>query len=410
MSRNIKRNIIIGADAKQFTDAIKGVQEETQRVSEEMQSVGTSIFTSVAAAHVLKEGIRAVVAFFQNAVSAAMELPEGLSKAVDEARKLNEESQKLNELLGVQLIESGMNVNKVFEQMKLTLSGALSETTDWVDILALLSFSPKAFANLQKAGRVELEQFNTRKSNLEDQQKRWEAVQKRMEEVTKEQEKQLKLQEKQAQAMAEYLGLVARNKILIADMVAEMQNGIFASEAINTEMAVLSPILNAIKDDMREIFDPMDIEDFEGNLQRINDELRNTQQTAAWLGSELFMAFNMATRGGEDFFTNMANYLKDFIKQMLIAAGVAAVLSAVFGAGIGSFGSIFKGLIGLPKMAHGGIVNGPTPLIAGENGPEAILPLNAMAGMGGNLVTKISGKDLLIMLDRESNFRARAYA
>jgi len=410
VSRNIQRNIIIGADAKQFNDAMRGASEATRQVSGEMQSVGTTIFSSVAAAGLLRDGIRAVAAFISNAVDAAMNLPEGFSKAVDEARKLQDVSASINELIGVNMIESGANLTSVFNKVKLAVAGAFSDRTDWTDVLKAWFYDLESIEKLYDAGAADLEEHEEKKQKLKDQEERWKAIQKRMEEVSKEHAKQLKIQEKQSQEMRDYLALSKNFAAIAKEISDEFTDGLFSSGPVSQEMAILSPILNDIKDDMREIWDPLDAEDFTGNLQRINRELMVTHQTASWVGAELFMAFNMASRGGEDFFTNMGVYLKDFIKQMLIAAGVAAVLSAVFGSSIGTFGNIFKGLIGLPKAAHGGIVNGPTPLIAGENGPEAILPLNAMAGMGGNLVTKIQGKDLLIMLDRETNFRARAYA
>ena len=39
----------------------------------------------------------------------------------------------------------------------------------------------------------------------------------------------------------------------------------------------------------------------------------------------------------------------------------------------------------LPKMAAGGIVTGPTSIVAGEAGPEAVLPLTSFANMLGSL-------------------------
>jgi hypothetical protein len=37
----------------------------------------------------------------------------------------------------------------------------------------------------------------------------------------------------------------------------------------------------------------------------------------------------------------------------------------------------------IPKMADGGIVNRPTLALIGEAGPEAVVPLSKMGGMGG---------------------------
>lgn len=62
---------------------------------------------------------------------------------------------------------------------------------------------------------------------------------------------------------------------------------------------------------------------------------------------------------------------------------------ADFGAGIknalGFSGSIAGG--NLRKMADGGIVTSPTPALVGEAGPEAVIPLDQMKGMGGTSIT-----------------------
>ena len=70
---------------------------------------------------------------------------------------------------------------------------------------------------------------------------------------------------------------------------------------------------------------------------------------------------------------------------------------------IGYIGEIKLGRIGgnetkagggitIPKMAEGGIVNGPTLALIGEAGPEAVIPLNGRnAGMGVNVTINVSG-------------------
>jgi uncharacterized membrane protein YjjP (DUF1212 family) len=70
---------------------------------------------------------------------------------------------------------------------------------------------------------------------------------------------------------------------------------------------------------------------------------------------------------------------------------------------IGYIGEIKLGRIGgnetkagggitIPKMAEGGIVNGPTLALIGEAGPEAVIPLNGRnSGMGVNVTINVSG-------------------
>jgi hypothetical protein len=45
----------------------------------------------------------------------------------------------------------------------------------------------------------------------------------------------------------------------------------------------------------------------------------------------------------------------------------------------------------IPMLADGGIVNSPTLAMIGENGPEAVIPLNRGGGMGGNYTINVTG-------------------
>jgi len=47
--------------------------------------------------------------------------------------------------------------------------------------------------------------------------------------------------------------------------------------------------------------------------------------------------------------------------------------------------------IDIPKLAEGGIVNSPTLALIGEAGPEAVVPLDKMRGMGGDITINIPG-------------------
>jgi hypothetical protein len=69
-------------------------------------------------------------------------------------------------------------------------------------------------------------------------------------------------------------------------------------------------------------------------------------------------------------------------------------------------------------FAEGGIISGPTVGMMGEypgakSNPEVVAPLNKLKDMiggdmgGGQLMARISGQDLLIMLDRAETYRGR---
>ena len=58
--------------------------------------------------------------------------------------------------------------------------------------------------------------------------------------------------------------------------------------------------------------------------------------------------------------------------------------------GVGSIGD-FIGGINIPGFADGGIVTRPTLAMVGEKGPEAIIPLSQMGGMGGGVTVNVTG-------------------
>jgi hypothetical protein len=54
-------------------------------------------------------------------------------------------------------------------------------------------------------------------------------------------------------------------------------------------------------------------------------------------------------------------------------------------------GDLMRELKGIPAMAAGGIVTGPTLALIGEAGPEAVIPLDRAGGMGGINITVNAG-------------------
>jgi hypothetical protein len=48
-------------------------------------------------------------------------------------------------------------------------------------------------------------------------------------------------------------------------------------------------------------------------------------------------------------------------------------------------------IAGIPAMADGGIVTGPTLALIGEAGPEAVVPLSQMSKMGGGITVNVTG-------------------
>lgn len=86
-----------------------------------------------------------------------------------------------------------------------------------------------------------------------------------------------------------------------------------------------------------------------------------------------------------------AKFLADAFKKYIInplaaaldlAGKVADAIGKVANVG-GAIAGGVKGLVGkIPGLADGGIVTGPTLAVVGEAGPEAVIPLDRMGGMG----------------------------
>jgi SLT domain-containing protein len=68
-------------------------------------------------------------------------------------------------------------------------------------------------------------------------------------------------------------------------------------------------------------------------------------------------------------------------------------------------------MMGIPMLAEGGIVTGPTLAMVGEGGgPEAVIPLdrlNSFAGGNINVTGRIQGQDILLSQERASRTRSR---
>lgn len=111
----------------------------------------------------------------------------------------------------------------------------------------------------------------------------------------------------------------------------------------------------------------------------------------------------------------IGDMIKVFVAKALAGLPPTPFLLAIAPAIAGLAGSLGKSLImkiGAPKLAEGGLAFGPTMATVGDNrnarvDPEVIAPLSKLkgilgdvGGMGGVLETRISGNDLIILLNR----------
>jgi hypothetical protein len=175
------------------------------------------------------------------------------------------------------------------------------------------------------------------------------------------------------------------------------------------------------------------VELLEGAINPMFNAFANNMEAVNWavgeFGNILTSSFEAALTSGEKFFPTLMTALGNMIKKLIAAAIAAAVLAAAitlaFGgnfANIGKlfggaknfgqlFGGLFGGMSGIPGLAEGGIVTGPTLAMVGEGrGPEAVIPLDRLhefAGGGVQVYGRIQGADILLSSERADRVRSR---
>ena len=135
------------------------------------------------------------------------------------------------------------------------------------------------------------------------------------------------------------------------------------------------------------------------------------------LGPALDMLLEKGANIGEVLSKAFTDVIKKLAKVAIAAAIAVAIMSLIPGLiqpgkGLATFGNLIgQGMgLGAQLFANGGIVSGPTLGLMGEypgarNNPEVIAPLDKLkgmmgGGMGGTLSARISGNDLLILMNK----------
>jgi tape measure domain-containing protein len=110
----------------------------------------------------------------------------------------------------------------------------------------------------------------------------------------------------------------------------------------------------------------------------------------------------------------IANFIRMYVAKALASVPLSPFMVAIAPAIAAAAGGVARSLImkiGAPKLAKGGLAYGPTMATVGDNrnarvDPEVIAPLSKLKsmmgdmGIGGTLETRISGNDLIILLNR----------
>lgn len=409
MATNKQFKIVIGADAQGFNKAMVGVGKSFNAVT--LQS---ALMKAGVAGAFIGMG-NAAVNFVNQAIESAQKLPEGFNATVDALREARTEAEQLDQMIGIMASGSLVQAEKQASKFKKAMLGYTPSGPGAVNGgAAIIDFIWKWSESVEQ-GELMLDNFQKKMDDvakdkrLQEQAERYQKVQDRLAKVAaKRSEEEKKLTEQlREKAAAEKLSADFAAWDLAGQSQAAFNTGRDVTPMLSEED------LSGMRDWYAETFDPILLMNFDANLKKINETLTRQQEITQFLGQAFNDMFITALNSGEDFFTQMGAWLENFIKRMAAAAATALLLTAITSGGSAplSFLGAFKGMLGFTKMAHGGIVDKPTNVQVGEAGPEAIIPLHKLSSLtgGGNLTARISGRDLLIMLDREQSFKKRVY-
>lgn len=171
-------------------------------------------------------------------------------------------------------------------------------------------------------------------------------------------------------------------------------------------------------------------EDVANSFSKIKPEIKGIEDLLSPLQKSLVMGIEAFANLAESGFKSMkelaaavrqsiavivGDMIKVFVAKALAGLPPTPFMLAIAPAIAALAGSLGKSLImkiGAPKLAEGGLAFGPTMATVGDNrnarvDPEVIAPLSKLkgmltdvGGMGGVLETRISGNDLIILLNR----------
>jgi hypothetical protein len=142
------------------------------------------------------------------------------------------------------------------------------------------------------------------------------------------------------------------------------------------------------------------------------------------LGPALDMLLEKGGNIGEVSSRAFSDVIKKLVKVAIAAAVAVAIMSMIPGLiqpgkGFATFGNLISQGMGLPTLfANGGIVSGPTLGLMGEypgasSNPEVVAPLDKLKDMmgnsGGTLETRISGNDLLILVNKANRNNSNTF-
>jgi tape measure domain-containing protein len=176
-------------------------------------------------------------------------------------------------------------------------------------------------------------------------------------------------------------------------------------------------------------------EDVANSFKKITPEVKSIADMLTPMQKSLVMGIEAFANLAESGFKSMkdlaaavrqsiavivGDMIKVFVAKALAGLPPTPFMLAIAPAIAALAGSLGKSLImkiGAPKLAQGGLAFAPTMAMVGDNrnarvDPEVIAPLSKLKtmigeGMGGTLETRISGNDLIILLNRSQKNLSR---
>ena len=162
--------------------------------------------------------------------------------------------------------------------------------------------------------------------------------------------------------------------------------------------------------------------------QAAEDVARADATAAAQLGFAQSLSgsiqgiFSKLAAGTQSFGQIMGDMLQQLLIKLAAMAAAFLIISILTGGAGGAamnFGDFMKAGMGIPKLASGGVVSGPTLAVVGDNknamaDPEVVAPLSTLKGMmggqgGGHLTGRISGRDIVLASHRDQRGARRTY-
>ena len=193
---------------------------------------------------------------------------------------------------------------------------------------------------------------------------------------------------------------------------------------VQFDLFLLNDTANLLEPTMRGMAEGFDISKLK--LQELQDVIAETEKNQKQFalisnivtaGMNLFFDALSNPEGFDNFLKGIKKVIIQLLKQLAIMTAISAIFALVTGK---SFADVFKSVSGLgtpsegfTMFADGGIVTSPVAGIVGEAGAEAVIPLNRLPQILGNTSAggkgefTLRGQDLILALERASDFRAR---